>query len=121
MNFVDAIKSRSDLYLIPIWMDRFRLRTGAAILVDYKTHPYRDIEVIDWHARVKDARQFYEGAAESRCHDLREIVSRYGVTHIGTEEQLEDCTSLRRTYQDRHFRVFTTGRPADSTPKEGVL
>ncbi len=121
MNFVDATKSKSDLYLIPIWMDRFRLRTGAAILVDYKTHPYRDIEVIDWHARVKDASQFYEGAAESRCHHLREIVSRYGVTHVVTEEQLEDCTALRRTYQDGHFRVFTTGGPADSTPKEGVL
>src|SRR5205823_2450629 len=48
--------------LIPVDLQRFRLATGAAIYVDFKSVPYRDAEVIEWLARVRQGEEWYGSA-----------------------------------------------------------
>jgi hypothetical protein len=106
MNFVRATKSKSDVYLIPTDLERFRLYTGAPIFVDFKTHPYRDIEVIDWNDRIQLANRFFGGTGESRCRVLREIASRYEVTHVISQDDLADCDRLEKTFEDEKYSLY---------------
>ena len=48
------------------------------MLVTFKSHPYRDLEVIEWQERVLAARDFY-GAPS--CDKLKALQASYGITH----------------------------------------
>jgi len=39
------------LWLIPSRLQTFRLATAAGY-VDYKSHPYKDVEVLEWRRRL---------------------------------------------------------------------
>ena len=45
---------------VPLDLQRFRLHTGAPIVVDFKAIPYKDVEVLEWHERLRDSLHFYE-------------------------------------------------------------
>lgn len=111
MNFVAARRQPSNLYLIPIEMQRFRLYTGVPIFVDKKSHPYKDIEVIEWYGRIQIANKFYQARAETARSILREIVSNYGITHVVVENNQSEIDSefLYKTYQDNNFAVYEVG------------
>jgi hypothetical protein len=66
--------------LIPIDLQRFRLHAGAAIYADFKSVPYRDREVVEWHRRVRQAEAWYAGGWDEpgRVQELRLA----GVTHV---------------------------------------
>ena len=108
MNFVTATKVKDDIYLIPTGLERFRLQTGSRILVDKKTHPYKDVEVIDWYNRIQIANKFFTGNTESQCDVLQDISSQYGVTHvvISNEENLLNCGFLHKTFNDGIYSVY---------------
>lgn len=108
MNFVTATKMKDDIYLIPTGLERFRLQTGARILVDKKTHPYKDVEVIDWYNRIQIANKFFTGSTESQCDVLKDISSRYGVNHviISNKENLLNCDLLHKTFNDGIYSVY---------------
>ena len=108
MDFVASTKEKGDIYLIPTKLERFRLQTGAPIFVDLKTHPYKDIEVVEWYNRIQIANRFFTGSRGSRCNVLREISSLYGVTHvvINYEQQLLDCSFLKKTFEDGKYFVY---------------
>lgn len=62
-------------------MARFRLFTGAPLFVDFKSIPYRDDEVLEWHRRVSAAEKWFAAAdwdAAGVIDDLR----REGITHV---------------------------------------
>ncbi|MGF1490923.1 MAG: DUF6798 domain-containing protein [Microcoleaceae cyanobacterium] len=62
MAFIYSQKSPEDLYLVPHTSGRFvefRLQTGAPILSNYKSHPYKDVEVLEWHNRQMKAQRYY--------------------------------------------------------------
>jgi len=58
----------------PDW-DKVRLNGEIPIFVDHKSHPYRDVEIIQWWRRLHLARGFYSGSEEDRCHVLSEILA----------------------------------------------
>ena len=41
-------------------MESFRLYTGKPIFVDHKSHPYKDVEVVEWKRRIDSQRKFYD-------------------------------------------------------------
>lgn len=67
--------------LIPIDLQRFRLFTGARLFVDFKSVPYADMEVLEWHRRLRLAEAWYKekdwDAAGIRGQLLAE-----GITHV---------------------------------------
>ena len=73
-----------DLVLIPpdSRMQDFRLAAGVPVFVDFKSHPYRDVEVIEWMHRLSLARAFYSAEGEEACSRLRDILREYPVTHV---------------------------------------
>jgi hypothetical protein len=103
-HFVAEASTTDDVYLIPTGMAEFRLETGTPALVTFKSHPYKDIEVIEWQARVETANGFY---GEPTCGRLLEVVDRYAITHVVLEPgQLPDgCLELEPLYADDSFRV----------------
>ncbi|NLG50693.1 MAG: hypothetical protein GX552_11330 [Chloroflexi bacterium] len=81
-TFVERNKSVGQVYLVPPEWQTFRLDTGAAIFVDWKSHPYKDAEVLEWYERVQLAQQFYEYRDGLDVESLRAICQRGGVTHV---------------------------------------
>lgn len=61
-------------------LQRFRLGTGAACYVDFKSIPYRDAEVLDWHRRVTRAAAWY--AVADWDAGVADEVAAAGVTHV---------------------------------------
>lgn len=116
MDFVKAAKSPGEKYLIPALhlekLENFRLYTGAPILADFKSIPYKDVEVLEWYARMVKARQFYE-AAIMDCELLKALAAEYGITHLVTENSrfTNLCEELQRVYHDAVYRVYKIGDP----------
>jgi len=106
MDFVAAMKAKGDVYLTPLAMDRFRLRTGAPILVDRKSHPYKDIEVLAWHDRMQDAKAFFEESGKERCEVLRKLSKKYKITHVVNDTPISGCPTLRRIYADDKYFIY---------------
>ena len=54
MDYVAAHKSPGDIYLTPSnQLENFRLVTGAPILADFDSIPYRDEDVMEWYQRLQ--------------------------------------------------------------------
>ncbi len=64
LEWVRAHSGKTDVYLAPIVepghpLEGFRLRSRHALYVDWKSHPYKDVEVIEWYRRVEETKRFY--------------------------------------------------------------
>lgn len=46
--------------LVPVDWQHFRLESGHAIYVDWKSHPFIGTEVVEWWRRINTAQEFYE-------------------------------------------------------------
>jgi len=108
-HFVDTSKKPGAVYLVPSHMAEFRLATGAPVVVTFKSHPYKDIEVIAWQERLAAVNDFY---AQPTCETLLHMAAAYGVTHVVLDAAMEPeqlgagCDGLRSVYRDDRFGVF---------------
>ena len=111
MRHVRAARRPGQLHAIPVGLQRFRIETGAPTLVDWKTHPYRDAEVLEWHARVQAARRVERTSGRELCAAAGDLARRYGVTHLVLPAGKPcPCPGLRERYRDRRFAVFEVRR-----------
>jgi hypothetical protein len=95
------------LRLAPMW--KFRLFTGAPILVNVKSHPYKDIEVVEWFERVQLMDEFYQGAFQDRCQVLQRIRDRYDLSHVVMPTRRRDlpCPEVSKRYEDENYQVYS--------------
>ena len=108
-TFVDASRMPGQVYLIPPKLQDFRLATGAPIVADFKSIPYRGDEVLEWYARVRLLGFFYrDQVAEIDCGLLAEFAIEYGVTHVVLEPDQRGlaCAGLTQLYDDGQYAVF---------------
>ncbi len=107
MQYVAAHKSAGDLYMVPAKMENFRLVTGVPILVDFKSAPDRDTDVMEWYTRIQWVSWFYQGS--DPCKTILDIASKYGVTHVVTLRDYAPtvCDSLKVVYKDASYRIYT--------------
>lgn len=107
MEFVKQTRQWGEIYLVTPDSKRlrkFRLYTGAPILVNFKSHPYKDTEVIEWYNRLQLAQGFYgEG-----CRVLPTLRDRYRITHVVLERQQFDwgCEGLQELFRDENYGVY---------------
>lgn len=110
MNFIRATASEGDIYLIPPKLQDFRLRAKAPAFVDFKSIPYRDVEVLQWWDRLKLARHFYRDRVEYIDCGLIEKARRMErITHIilGPEQLGLQCPEFQALlYEDEDYQVF---------------
>ncbi|PWH13312.1 MAG: hypothetical protein DDG59_14555 [Anaerolineae bacterium] len=101
--FVAQTKQPQDCYLIPLKLQDFRLASGAPIYVDFKSHPYAPLEVIEWYRRYRLADQFYRNPS---CEALAQLSSE-GVNHLVLPSTVTlDCSTLERVYGDDSYQLF---------------
>jgi hypothetical protein len=109
MEFVARTSSSGEVYMIPPYLQDFRLETGTPVLVDFKSIPYRAKEVIEWYDRLLLTRAFYrDQAANVSCRALADAVTRYGVTDVVLAEAQfgASCGPWIERYRDVNFAVY---------------
>ncbi len=127
MNFVKQTRQAGNQYLIPFDvvntvdvqteenkeneifnLEQFRLYTGAPIFINFKSHPYKDVEVIEWYKRVLIAKSFYESKDNKSCERLKDIAANYGVTHVifQINHFSTECDGLEKLYENKRYLVY---------------
>ncbi|MEM9626930.1 MAG: DUF6798 domain-containing protein [Pseudomonadota bacterium] len=88
-----------------------RLESGLPQLVSWKTHPYKDVEVLEWHRRYQLARRVFQGDRVD-CTALDEVVRRYGTTHLLLEDTARtlDCTGATPVFEGEAARIYRLAR-----------
>ena len=109
MDFVKAEARSGDVYLVTpglSTMKKFRLYTGVPIFINDKTHPYKDVEVLEWYDRVLQAREFYNSPDRS-CQTLDNLLKKYSLTHVVLykEQNQIKCDRLTKIYQNKNYAV----------------
>jgi hypothetical protein len=104
-NFTPAPRRGKNGHLIAIDLQRFRLFTGAAIYVDFKSIPYQDGEVLEWHRRLLWARRVYEHSEWDA--DIIAEVRREGITHVvAPADRPQRGPGLTMIYEDAAYRLY---------------
>lgn len=96
-HYIQDHLSPQGIYLIPPKMEYFRLSTGAAAYVDFKSSPYQAAEVIEWYRRLTRLNQFYSSPT---CTALR-FFQQENVTHL----VLPKSTSLTCSFLTPEFET----------------
>jgi hypothetical protein len=75
MNVINWAKTQdpTDLYLVPLDFEQFRIKSGRPIFVDWKSHPFKDVEVIEWKRRVEVAEKTFKSLRECKKIDPNEF------------------------------------------------
>ncbi|MGL6095220.1 MAG: DUF6798 domain-containing protein, partial [Fimbriiglobus sp.] len=87
-------------------LQRFRLGTGAAAYVDFKSVPYRDFDVREWKRRVDAAVRWY-ATPDWDASGVAAEVSAAGITHVVVPATVA-VRSLRLdpVHEDAAYRVY---------------
>lgn len=107
MAYVKAHASAADLYVVPTDMQRFRLETGTRTFADWKSHPYRDREVLEWYRRIEAARALQSSQGDALCEKAANLSRREGASHfVLPAKKPVGCAGLVERYRDDQFAVF---------------
>lgn len=110
MEYVKQNKQMRYIYLVPYASGKFvdfRIATGAPILINLKSHPYKDTEVIEWHNRLLMAQQFYDNSGIAKCQALENLIDKYQITHIIIEnDDSIKCSGVEITYIDNLYKMY---------------
>ena len=105
MKYVRGTARAGDLYVVPPDLERFRVVAGVPVLVDRKSHPYKDVEVLEWRRRLDLVEAMYASAAP--CAELQRIAELHPVTHVVVRaESPTSCAGWTRIRADSAFKVY---------------
>jgi hypothetical protein len=91
--------------LIAVDLQQFRLFTGAPLYVDFKSIPYRDVEVLEWYRRIRQVEDWYK--LPNWGSEMRDELVRAGVTHVlATADRDLSGPALEQVYADDIYRVY---------------
>ena len=63
----------TNLYLVPLDFEQFRIKSGRPTFVDWKSIPYKDVDVIEWKRRVDTAEKAVESLRKCKKIDSHEF------------------------------------------------
>lgn len=102
IRFARSHSTPSELWLIPTrdgLFDSFRLESGSPIFINWKSHPYKDREILEWYHRNKEAEAFYQNEANPKGPELLEAMhAKYGITHAVIDRNVP-----KSLYADMHI------------------
>ena len=108
MAYVAENKVAGNEYLIPLDMQDFRLETGAPVYVEFKSIPYKDVEVIEWYRRLSKAGRLYRAPRKRDGCEIATDLHLEGVTHIVLpyDHAIRTCSNLEKEYSDGNYALF---------------
>jgi hypothetical protein len=105
-SFTPPPRPKPGSNLIPVDLQRFRLATGVPIYVDFKSVPYADAEVLEWHRRVRQVEAWY-AAADWDAAGVGPELRRAGVTLVvAAKGQAPRASFLIPVYEDAAYRLY---------------
>jgi hypothetical protein len=118
MDYVRDTKQPGELYMIPprqADLNNFRIYSGAPTFITWKSHPYKDTDILEWYQRVGTALAFYNTVSDqdTACQQLEAIEREYDVTHVllnGEDTEL-DCPFVSPKYNETKFAIYAIDRP----------
>jgi hypothetical protein len=116
MEAVKAEKQPGELYMVPPkdnLFDDFRLFTGAPTFITWKSHPYQDVEFLEWNKRVEQADRFYKSGGVDKCNQLEALVDEYGITQVvfRSKEIPLACDFAVETHRIENFVIYKIVQP----------
>ncbi len=110
MAYVETYKQSSEVYLIPLKMQDFRLETGAPAFVEFKSIPYKDVDVLEWRRRVELVNNFF---TKARCKQILDFAQDEGITHLilTRDHPARHCNQVSREYRDEYYGVYIIQEP----------
>jgi hypothetical protein len=106
-SFTPPPRPRPGSNLIPVDLQRFRLATGSAIYVDFKSVPYAPDEVIEWERRMRLVEKWY--ATENWDAAVISQMRFVGITHaVVPKGHVSKIDPLRveRLYEDSAYTLY---------------
>ncbi len=116
VNFVRSNLAPGQIYMVEpreAEFDDFRLDTGAPILINWKSHPYKDSDVLEWYQRVQQADAFYKAPEVEKCALLKELGDRYGLTHVVVKKRDAglNCGFNQVEFSSTRYTIFALSLP----------
>jgi Domain of unknown function (DUF6798) len=107
-RFVTRTIRPGHLYLVPPDMESFRLAARVPVFIDFRSHPYKGTEVVEWFHRIQIANEFYAASGQSACSRLENIADKYGTTHVilRSDRPIPNCGSVHELYRDSMVRIY---------------
>ncbi len=108
-DFKPIADKRLDTRVIPPDLQRFRLATGVPIYIDFKSIPYKDVEVVEWHQRVLFAAEAQKRIARGDGKVVDDLRAR-GITHVVVPAgQTLAGARVTKEHEHEHYRVYRLG------------
>jgi hypothetical protein len=105
-SFRQPQRLEKDAKLIPVDLQRFRLLAETPIYIDFKSVPYKDVEVLEWYRRLRLADGWYERNSWADPA-VRQAVTLEGITHIVTTASRSiDDSAGQLVYADKRYRIY---------------
>lgn len=105
-NFTAPPKRDSNTSLIAVDLQRFRLHSGAPLFIDFKSIPYKDVEVLAWRERLRTAEDLYTQKDWSQPA-VKDELARNGITHVVVPgSRPEVVPGGQKVYEDRWYRLY---------------
>lgn len=106
-DFKPLAQKKTDTRIIPVDLQRFRLVTGAPIYVDFKSVPYRDVDVLEWRRRMSWNQHVLDRLRTGQFEGLAAELRARGVTHVVLTPAVRvEHPDFAATYEDPYYRVL---------------
>jgi hypothetical protein len=112
VEFARSHRAPGQLYLTRTGDMNFRLLAGVPQYVTYKTHPYQDVELLEWRRRVDIARPLLKDQTMD-CERLRRLSTEERVTHvlILRGDPTPTCDFAKQIFAGGSAKIFELKRP----------
>jgi len=88
-------------------MQRFRLYAQAPLFVDFKSIPYKDEDVLEWHKRLLLAQNWQKRLLDKNLELLLKELREQKINHIVTNAKFDlDQSVLQLKYSDENFKLW---------------
>ncbi len=111
VGFVRGALASGQHYLTPPSLREFRLATGVPQYVTFKSHPYQDVEVLEWQRRLTVAQELY-AAQRMDCEALQRLAVEEAVTHVLVtgHRPAVSCPFASKAFEDGDATIFSLGK-----------
>jgi lambda repressor-like predicted transcriptional regulator len=106
LSFTPPPRRSTQQQNISVDLQQFRLFTGVPIYIDFKSIPYKDVEVLEWHRRVLWNDRLYQQRDWNK-DDIKAELRQRGITHVVIPADRDvRCDALQLVYADKYYRLY---------------